>query len=125
MTRKQSQALVNDSSYLHDSTLFTPVLPQVEKAVEAKDITENMRLLREFNIRFPSRIDLFPVQNVSYRYEFKDNIPREEIIPGDTPSSICINSAGRIIFYNMDNSRFVFEEESFRDTAISRVLMEI
>ncbi|MFO7840817.1 MAG: helix-turn-helix domain-containing protein [Fidelibacterota bacterium] len=125
MTRKQSQALVNDSSYLHDSTLFKPVLPQAKKAVEPKDITENMRLLREFTIRFPSRVDLFPVQNISYRYEFNDNIPREEIISQDTPTSIRINRAGKIIFYNMDNTRFVFEERSFRDTGISRVVMEI
>ncbi len=125
MTRKQPQALVNDSAYLHDSTLFRPVLPQSEKLPEKKDITGNMQLRREYQIRFPEQIDCFPAKDISYRYITENGIPREDLIPENTPVSIPVRYPGRIIFYNMEDTRFVFDGVSLRDTGISRIVIDI
>ena len=125
MTRRQSLALANDSAYLHDSTLFKPVLPQAVNATEVRDITENMELYAELDIRFPVKVDLFPAERIPYRCEPDNGIPSEDLIMENTPASLTLRRSGRFIFYHTEDTRFVFDGLSLRDPGIRRVVIDI
>ncbi|MBN2781218.1 MAG: helix-turn-helix domain-containing protein [Candidatus Marinimicrobia bacterium] len=125
MTDQQRKALDDTPAAVRDSTLYKPVLPQVAKRTETRDITDTMNLYDSLQVRFPVRLNIFPKQRLSYRLETAGTPPKEDYIFKDTPGSLFFDKPGRVIFYNTADTRFVFSGLSFRDKDYTRVVIDI
>ncbi|MBW6458404.1 MAG: helix-turn-helix domain-containing protein [FCB group bacterium] len=125
MTDKQRFALDHEQDQNVDSLRYRPVIPQVVRQTEAIDITEDMRILSEFSVTFPVRLNVFPRKTLTFRHEISNDQPREDYILKDRPQSLVFNRSGRMIFHHTEDSRFVFGDLAFREKDYSRVVVEI
>jgi len=124
MTEEQTTALDNPGEQ-KDSSAFKPSLPQAVKEDVATDVMEGLSLYHSRNISFPLKIDIFPMETLSYRHEISGYNPREDFIMKKTPKSLLFNRPGRMIFYNTQNTRFVAAGFAFREENISRIVFVV
>jgi transcriptional regulator with XRE-family HTH domain len=124
MTDQQRFALDHDTEESLDSLRFRPVIPQAGSQEQVIDITEDMEIFAELDLSLPFRVNIFPRKTISYRHEIQGTQPKEDFILKDNPQSLDFRRAGRMIFYNTEDTRFMLENNFFRDKHYSRVVIE-
>jgi hypothetical protein len=125
MTEQQVNALNTPSEEKNDTLVFKPVLPQMNKEEVITDITAEMLEYHRNQISFPLIINVFPRDNISYRYITANSNPTEDFIMMDKPKSFTLMRPCRLIFYNIQNSRFVTPSLAFREKNISTIVIDI